>query len=636
MPLPCLSAWDVIVIGGGHAGCEAALATARCGFSTLLLTQNVDRIGAMSCNPAIGGVGKSHIVHEIDALGGEMARVTDKAGVHYKVLNASRGPAVQALRVQCDKLAYASAMRQVLEQQDHLTIQQGEVERLWLEAGVLRGVETRSGLRFGAKAVVLTAGTFLSAVCHTGMAQEAGGRAGEGSVRTLSEQLRSLGVSTLRHKTGTCPRIDGRSVAWARLDLDPGLDPPPPMARGGLPPLLAQMPCHVAHTTPQTHALIRANLDRSPLFGGVIVGQGPRYCPSIEDKVMRYAHHERHAINLEREGWQTQEIYLSGLSTSLPADVQVAMVRSVPGLEEADIVRFGYAVEYDAIDARQLGRDLQLLALGGLYLAGQVNGSSGYEEAAGQGIVAGLNVVRRLRGEEPLIFDRTQSYLGVMVDDLVTLGADEPYRMFTARAEHRLSLRASNADLRLTPLGRDVGLVSDQAWQQFEARKRRLEAARQALQATVIRPTAPHNAHLAELHSEPINQPVTLEALLRRPDLDWQGIAPWLPDDLREGGSHGPIDGDDVAELLTAIRYEGYIARDAQQRRRAQRREERHIPPDLDYAALTSLSAEARAALARVRPETLGQAARIPGVTAAAIEALGFHVAMVQRRGVGN
>jgi len=618
--------WQVIVVGGGHAGCEAALASARCGIATLLLTHNVDRIGWMSCNPAIGGVGKSHLVQEIDALGGEMARATDKAGLHYKLLNASRGPAVRALRVQCDKLAYATAMRQVLENQANLSIKQAEVEALWLEAGELRGVRTRAGLRFGAQAVVLTTGTFLSAVCHTGLSQTPGGRAGDGAASGLGEQLRGLGVRTLRHKTGTCPRIDDRTVNFARLSIDPGMPDPTPMARGGPKPILAQMPCFGAHTTPETHRLIRENLDRSPLYAGIIQGQGPRYCPSIEDKVVRFAHHERHALILEREGWQTREIYLSGLSTSLPADVQVAMVRSIAGLEHAEIVRFGYAVEYDAVDARALDHSLQLRRLPRLFLAGQVNGTSGYEEAAGQGLVAGLNAVQCVRGKAPLHLSRADSYLGVMVDDLVTLGADEPYRMFTARAEHRLSLRASNADLRLTPLGRELGLCNDQQWQCFQARQQRLQRARTVLRDNVMRPTPANNARLQELGSEPLEQPVTLEALLRRPQLPWEAVHPWLPHDLE-------VDADDVQELLTAIRYAGYIAREDQRRQRTLRQQERSIPPDLDYAALSSLSIEARAQLARVRPATLGQAARIPGVTPAAMDALGFHVAMAMRRG---
>ena len=618
--------WQVLVIGGGHAGCEAALASARCGLTTLLLTQNVDRIGWMSCNPAIGGVGKSHLVQEIDALGGEMARATDQAGVHYKLLNASRGPAVRALRVQCDKLAYATALRQVLEEQPNLLIKQAEVDSLWLEAGQLRGVRTRAGLRYAAQAVVLTAGTFLSAVCHTGLAQTPGGRAGDGAALGLGEQLRELCVRTLRHKTGTCPRIDGRSVDFARLTLDPGIADPPPMARGGHRPLLPQMMCFTAYTTPETHRHIRENLDRSPLYTGIIQGQGPRYCPSIEDKVVRFAHHERHALSLEREGWQTREIYLSGLSTSLPADVQVAMVQSIAGLEQAEIVRFGYAVEYDAIDARELDHGLQLRALPGLFMAGQVNGTSGYEEAAGQGLIAGLNAVRQVRGEPALHLSRTESYLGVMVDDLVTLGAEEPYRMFTARAEHRLSLRGSNADLRLTPVGRQLGLCNDAQWQRFTARQQRLEAARALLCEVVLRPTPATNARLAELGSEPLEQPVTLEALLRRPDLAWETVQEWLPQPL-------DLDGDDVHELLTSIRYAGYIAREDQRRQRTLRQQERLIPADLDYATLTSLSSEARAQLARVRPVTMAQAARIPGVTAAALDALGFHVAMALRRG---
>ncbi len=627
MTLAYPTTYRAIVVGGGHAGCEAALALARCGLSTLLLTQNVDRIGWMSCNPAIGGVGKSHLVAEIDALGGEMARNTDRAGVHYKILNGSKGPAVRAVRVQCDKLAYATEMRRVVERQDHLQVKQGDVRALWLEAGVLRGVETATGLCFTAEVVVLTAGTFLAAVCHTGLVQQVGGRAGDQASHGLGEQLRDLGVRTIRHKTGTCPRVDGRSIDWARLVVDPGLDTPPPIARGGPPPPLQQMPCHVAWTHDLTHELIRAGLDRSPLYTGVIEGTGPRYCPSVEDKVVRFSHHARHQIFLEREGWQTDEIYLNGLSTSLPADVQIAVVRSIEGMEHAEIVRFGYAVEYDAIDARELGPDLQLRALPGLFLAGQVNGTSGYEEAAGQGLVAGLNAVQRLRGLPGLNFSRTESYLGVMVDDLVTLGASEPYRMFTSRAEHRLTLRASNADLRLTPLGHELGLIDEPHWQRFQARVARLDGAREVLQTTVVSPSRETLARLEALGAGTLTTQATLAQLLCRKELDWAGLQPWLPVNLA-------LDTDDVVELTTELRYAGYVAREAVRQARTRRHEAVPLPQDLDFAAIGGLSREAVEQLQAVRPASLAQAARLPGVTAAAVQALSFHLA--QRRQVSR
>lgn len=624
----------MIVIGGGHAGCEAALAAARSGLDTLLLTQNIDRIGWMSCNPAVGGVGKSHLVAEIDALGGEMARNTDRAGVHYKELNGSRGPAVRALRVQCDKLAYATAMRQVVEGQPGLAIKQADVVRLWLEDQRLEalegqpwrlcGVETANGLRFAADAVVLTAGTFLSAICHTGLQQAVGGRAGDAASLGLGDQLRFLGLRTLRHKTGTCPRVDARTIDWNRLAIDPGQPKPRPMARGGPPPPLPQMDCHLAWTTPRTHDLVRSGLDRSPMFTGIIEGTGPRYCPSIEDKVVRFAHHPRHPLFLEREGWTTNEVYLNGLSTSLPADVQVDLVRSVAGLERAEIVRFGYAVEYDAIDACELGRDLMCKALPGLYCAGQVNGTSGYEEAAAQGLIAGLNAVARLRQEPPVVFSRADGYLGVLVDDLVTRGADEPYRMMTSRAEHRLTLRCGNADLRLTPRGRQLGLVTNLAWAHHEARLLRLAEARHALETTIVRPTRENAEKLSG--SGALEQPVTLAQLLRRPEVTWPMLQPWLPPHLHD------LDADDVDELATALRYQGYVAREQVRQARAQRQDDVAIPADLDYAGLGSLSREAVQALTRVRPSTLGQAGRIPGVTAAALQAVAMHLTARKRR----
>lgn len=612
------TAYKAIVVGGGHAGCEAALALARCGFSTLLLTQNVDRIGWMSCNPAIGGIGKSHLVAEIDALGGEMARITDLAGVQYKELNSSRGPAVRALRAQCDKLAYATAMRRVLEQTPNLAIKQGNVERLVLRDGQLHGVEVSHGLRFFADIVVLTAGTFLSAVLHTGLSTEVGGRAGDQAAMGLGDQLRALDVKMLRHKTGTCPRVDGRTVDWSQLEPDPGMVPPPPMHRHGQMPIQKQMPAHIAYTTPEMHEIIRQNLDRSPMFSGIIEGTGPRYCPSIEDKVVRFAHHDRHYIFLEREGWDTDEIYVNGLSTSLPADVQVQMVRAMKGLENAEIIRFGYAVEYDAIDSRELGRDLMLRALPGLYLAGQVNGTSGYEEAAGQGLVAALNAVQRLRNLPPVEFSRTQSYLGVMIDDLTTLGAEEPYRMFTSRAEHRLTLRTGNADLRLTALGRELGLVKEQQWQQFEARTARLQRARQVLQDTIVKPTPQNIALLEPFQSGALINPTTLAQLLCRPNIDWPALAPWLPLDLAE------LDRDDQEELITAVRYQGYVQRETVRQARTQRQEQQAIPLDFPYAEVSGLSAEALQKLMKVRPTTLAQAARIPGVTSAALQVLAY------------
>ena len=634
--LPYPRRWRVIVVGGGHAGCEAALACARAGLDTLLVTQNVDRIGWMSCNPAIGGVGKTHLVAEVDALGGEMARVTDRAGVHYKLLNGSKGPAVRALRIQCDKLAYATAMRGVVEGQPRLAVKQGDVRRLVLDGRRVCGIDTAQGLRFEADAVVITAGTFLGAVCHTGETRVVGGRAGDGASDGLGDQLRAAGVTTLRHKTGTCPRVDLRTIAWDQLPADPGLVPPPPLHRGGPPPPLPQMECRVAHTTPQTHDLIRANLHRSPLYGGAIQGVGPRYCPSVEDKVVRFADHDRHHVFLEREGWATREVYLNGLSTSLPADVQVQMVRSLPGLEAAEIVRFGYAVEYDAVDARDLGPDLALRALDGLWLAGQVNGTSGYEEAAGQGLWAALHVIARLQEVAPPHLTRANSYLGVMVDDLVTRGAAEPYRMFTARAEHRLRLRPGNADLRLRAEGRRLGLVDAAAWRAFEARRERLDAAESWLAQHEARPDPATVAWLHGVGGIGLDKPLALDALLCRPELQWADLAGRVPTWLWPGTdqTERDLDDDDRDEVRTRTRYRGYVVREDARAARSRHLDAILLPADLDFARLGTLTTEAADALTRVRPTTLGQASRVPGVTAAAVQALWFAVETPRRHRV--
>lgn len=620
----------MLVVGGGHAGCEAALASARSGCRTLLVTQSVDRIGWMSCNPAIGGVGKSHLVAEIHALGGEMARNTDRAGVHYKWLNRSRGPAVHALRVQCDKLAYATAMRVVLEEQDGLDIKQGTVSRLWLDdAGHVRGVISGHGVAFAAPNVVLTAGTFLAAVCHTGEAQEQGGRAGEGAANDLGAQLREAGIRTRRHKTGTCPRLDRATVDWDALRVDPGVQVPDPIARFGDAPSLRQMDCHAASTNATTHAIIEGAMHRSPLFSGQIDGTGPRYCPSIEDKVVRYPNRHQHVLYLEREGWQTNEIYLSGLSTSLPPDVQLAAVRSIEGLANAEIIRFGYAVEYDTIDSTQLDASLALPAFPGLFLAGQVNGTSGYEEAAAQGLVAGLSAVARAKGQAAAEWPRSESYIGVLIDDLVTRGGDEPYRMFTSRAEHRLRLRTGNADVRLTPKGRDLGLVSDKQMAAYEQHVDQLAVGKQALAKAKLTPTAATLQQVEATGTGTLRGPVRAADLLKRPGLAWRDIRPLLPEAVLT------LPEAVVDELVTELRYAGYVEREQVRVARARRAEVVRLAADLDYRAIGGLSAESIEILERVRPKDLGQAGRIPGLTRGALEAVAIHVEVRRRRANG-
>lgn len=624
--------WNVLVVGAGHAGTEAALAAARMGCDVALLTASVDRVGWMSCNPSIGGVGKSHLVAEIDALGGEMARNADRAGVHYKLLNHSRGPAVHALRAQCDKLEYATAMRQRIEAEPRIVLLQGTAAGLWLEGDRIRGVRTGHGAYYQADAVVLTAGTFLSAVCHTGDRQEAGGRAGEGAANALGDQLRALDLRTLRHKTGTCPRVSGRTIDWARTSKDPGLTPPPRMARNGPAPALPQMPCFATRTTPATHALIRDALPRSPLFSGRIEGQGPRYCPSIEDKVVRFVERDEHGLFLEREGWRTDEVYVAGLSTSLPVDVQFAMVRTLPGLEQAEIVRFGYAVEYDTIDPRQLGPDLGLPRCPGLYFAGQVNGTSGYEEAGAQGLWAGVQAATFAKGRTAPTLSRADAYLGVMIDDLITRGGDEPYRMLTSRAEHRLSLRCGNADLRLAGLASELGLIDADAQEAVAARRRRLAEATARLEQVRVSTRPEVVDRLLQRGHGGLTSPATLADLLRRPTMDWETLAPWLPDELQPGAAGLLQDDADRDELVVSMRYAAYEARERNRVARTRRAEAVALPTDLDFTAVHGLSFEAAEKLARTRPATLGAASRVPGVTPAAISALHVHLETRTRR----
>lgn len=613
---------DVIVIGAGHAGCEAALAAARLGCRTLLLTLDLDRIAWMSCNPAVGGTAKGQLVREIDALGGEMARNTDRAGIQTRILNASKGPAVQATRVQCDRRRYAMAMRTALEATPGLRIAQRMVERLVVEAGRVVGVETSLGERLAARAVVVTTGTFLRGLVHIGSHRHAAGRVGEPAAEGLSRSLEELGFRLTRLKTGTTPRLDRGTIDVAGLEPQPGIVPPPAFSYDGVPSPIAQIGCWLTATNERTHAVIRENLDRSPLFGGTIVGTGPRYCPSIEDKVVRFPDRTRHLVFLEPEGLDVPEIYPNGLSTSLPVDVQLAFLRTIAGLERVEIARPGYAIEYDAIDARELDASLEARRLPGLFFAGQVNGTSGYEEAAGQGLLAGLNAALAVRGDAPVILDRGTSYLGVMVDDLTTRGTEEPYRLFTSRAEHRLLLREDNADERLAPLGRRLGLVDDARWGRYVAKREAVARTRAVLEAVEVRPTRELLGRLAELGLGPLRVPATLADLLRRPGATLRAVATLAPTSF----AFEELTPDVVRAVEVETCFEGYLARERAEVERMRRLERVALPEDLDYGALGGLSREVQEKLTAVRPRTLGQAGRIPGVTPAAVTRLGLFV----------